>query len=71
MDFFYLPSLRERDGENARNEFTFRFAYSTIENLEIPQLEVLFERDDAVNQRIGEYGVTYNTPLFGEGPCWV
>ena len=65
LDFFYLPSLRERDGEDARNEFTFRFAYSTIENLEIPQLEVLFERDDATNQRIGEYGVIYNTPLFG------
>ena len=68
LDFFYLPSLRESDGEDARNEFTFRFAYATIENLDIPQLNVLIERDDAANQRIGEYGVTYTSTLFGGSP---
>ncbi len=70
VDFFYLPAFDEGEGdegerESTRNAFSFRFAYDTIENLNIPQLSVVAERDDEENQRIGEYGVSYTDTLFG------
>ena len=64
LDFFYLPALAEGDGTDTQNEFSFRFAYDTVESLDIPQLNVVAQRDDAEIQRIGEYGVTYQTTLF-------
>ncbi len=68
LDFFYLPAFAERntdDEDPPRNAFTFRFAYATIEALNIPQLSVEVLRDDDANQRIGEYGVAYSDTLFG------
>ena len=57
LEFNYLPSFLDdsRSDGRRRDEWRYRLRYTTDEALDIPQSNLLIERDDSRRQRIVEY----------------
>ncbi|MDZ7704809.1 MAG: hypothetical protein U5L04_10040 [Trueperaceae bacterium] len=67
LAFFYVPSFvdERRDGERTRDEISFRLGYATLDQLDIPQIDLFIDRDDSVRQRLVEYGLELSNETDG------
>ncbi len=67
LELNYLPAFIDPAEASSRtqDEFTVRFRYDTLELLEIPQLNLLIERDDAIRQRLSEYRLSIENAVSG------